>query len=322
MQPQTREGIILRAISGAYTVHSDGQTVRCCLRGNLRKTFEYATNVQARRVIRARTIFREDIVAVGDRVRFTETRHGAGVIEEVLPRTTRFCRAGFRGREQVLVCNIDQILVVFSCADPKPDLWKLDRFLVAGEVEGFTPIIIANKADLVGGDAVAGIFAEHARAGYRVIATSAKLDLGLETLCRTMQGRVSAVVGPSGVGKSSLLNRVQPGLDLRTAEVGLLTHKGRHTTTAAHLIPLRTGGWVADTPGLRQLDILDAAPEEIADAFPEFHTLEARCRFDDCRHKSEPNCAVKEAVETGGIAARRHQSYLILAAEAEAAERR
>lgn len=312
-----REGIVLRAANGLYTVQAQDHHYHCSLRGNLKKDLRYTTSAaHAPRVTHARRAMVNDPVAIGDRVRISEAGHGAGVIEEVLPRRTRFTRAGFRGKEQTLVCNIDQLVIVFACAEPQPDLWKLDRFLVAAETQGLAPLIVANKRDLVGRDDAAQLFAEYRSAGYPIVVTSASERDGTAELAARLVDRVSAFVGPSGAGKSSLLNAVQPGLNLRTSEVGGVTHKGRHTTTTAQLIPLRAGGWVADTPGLRQLDLLDASRDEIESAFPEFRLLLGRCRFQDCRHDHEPDCAVKLAVAAGELAERRYRSFLALSAEA------
>lgn len=337
------EGIVLRAVSGVYTVQraedcksaefhtplygrapldSEPIVVHCTLRGNLKKELQYTTSGSfAKRVTRAKRGFVNDTIAVGDRVRYVEAKQGAGVIEEVLPRRSRFSRSGFRGREQTLVCNLDQIVVVFACAEPNPDPWKLDRFLVAAEAEGLEPVIVANKCDLVTRSEAEALFAEWAAVGYRVLPTSAKGATGTEDLREALQGKVSAFVGPSGVGKSSLLNALQAGLNLKTADIGYVTFKGRHTTTAAQLIPLRSGGWVADTPGLRNFDLFETESEDVALYFPEFQPLLGKCRFDDCRHTNEPGCAIKEAVGRGEISTRRYESFRALAGELEPARR-
>jgi len=311
-----KEGIVLRAVSGVYTVQVNGHVVHCTLRGNLKKEFQYSTSASLpRRVTRAKRPYASDTISVGDRVRFVETRQGAGVIEEVLPRRSRLVRAGFRGREQTLVANLDQIVIVFACAEPRLDPWKLDRFLVAAEAEELAPLIVANKRDLVDAAEWREQFAEFEAIGYRVLPTSAKTGEGIDLLRAHLDGRVSAFAGPSGVGKSSLLNALQPGLRLRTGEIGYVTYKGRHTTTAAELIPLCSGGWVADTPGLRQFELFELERDELADCFPEFRPCLGACRFDDCRHEKEPGCAIKAAVEEGRIGRRRYESFIALAAE-------
>ncbi len=317
-----REGIVLRAVSGLYTVQSDGHTVHCTLRGNLKKEFEFNTSGSvARRVTRAKRPYATDVIAVGDRVRYSEVRHGSGVIEEILPRRSRFARSGFRGREQTLVSNLDQLFIVFACAEPRLDPWKLDRFVVAAEAAEIPPTIIANKRDKVTEEEYLAAFGPFMELGYEALPTCAKTGQGLEALRSLMDDRISAFVGPSGVGKSSLLNALQPGLNLRTADIGYVTYKGRHTTTAAQLVPLRFGGWVADTPGLREFDMLDVDREELALCFREFVPHLGRCRFDNCRHGTEPGCAIKSAVEAGAISLRRYESFLILAREIEARAR-
>jgi ribosome biogenesis GTPase len=317
-----KEGIVLRAVRGAYTVHAEGGIVQCSLRGNLKKNFQYNTSQStARRVTQAKRPNVRDTVAVGDRIRFTEGPDETGVIEEVLPRASRFVRSGFRGQEHTLVCNLELLCIVFACSEPRPDPWKLDRFLAAAEAEELTPLIVANKADRVEAEEIPGIFAEWTAAGYAVLPTSVKTGEGIDALRERLNGRVSAFVGPSGVGKSSLLNVIQPGLNLKTGEIGYVTFKGRHTTTASQLIPLHSGGWVADTPGLRQFDLLEADRESLAECFPELRPHVGHCRFDNCRHETEPGCAIKEAVERGEFSERRYESFLTLARESETSKR-
>ncbi|HXG24333.1 MAG TPA: ribosome small subunit-dependent GTPase A [Chthonomonadales bacterium] len=318
-----REGIVLRAVSGVYTVQINGRTIQCTLRGNLKKEFQYTTSAShARRVIRAKRPYTHDTVSVGDRVRIVETGRDMGVIEEVLPRRSRLVRAGFRGREQTIVCNLDQLVIVFACAAPNPDVWKLDRFLIAAEAEGLEPLIVANKRDLVPVSEWRRPFVEFEAIGYRVLPTSAKMGEGIEALRDALREKVSAFVGPSGVGKSSLLNVIQPGLRLRTGDIGHVTYKGRHVTTATQLIPLHSGGWVADTPGLRQLELLELDRDELAACFVEFKPYLGECRFPNCRHEVEPGCALQAAVDKGEISPRRFQSFLQLAAEMESRESR
>jgi ribosome biogenesis GTPase len=319
------EGIVLRAISGVYVVQSDTdkdsspRKLNCTLRGNLKKTFAYSTSGSLpRRVTQAKRPFTTDTVAVGDRVLFSPIDATEGIIEEILPRQTRFARAAFRGREQTLITNLDQLGIVFACAEPNPDLWRIDRWIVAAEANGLEPLIIANKRDLVDEATFQARFGEFAQVGYRVIATSVAQGVGIDALRGALRGRISAFTGPSGVGKSSLLNVVQPGLKLATGDIGHVTFKGRHTTTVRELIPLESGGWVADTPGLRQLELLAMSREELADCFVEFVPfLEFPCRFHNCRHDSEPGCSLKAAVERGQVSTRRYESFLLLAREME-----
>ena len=316
-----QEGLVLKVFSGAYLVQAEPdkaghpQITRCSLRGTLKKKFTYSTSGSLpRRVQRAKQPLNSDVVAVGDRVRFLPIDAEEGIIEEILPRRSRFARATFRGREQTLVTNLDQLVIVFACAEPNPDRWRLDRWLVAAESNGLEPLIVANKRDLVDGANFQERFAEYLRIGYRVLATSAKEGIGIEDLRDALRGRISAFTGPSGVGKSSLLNAIQPGLHLATSDIGTTTFKGRHTTITRELIPLDSGGWVADTPGLRNLDLLEMSRDELAECFVEFGPyLETPCRFHNCRHENEPGCCLKGAVASGQISPRRYESFLELA---------
>jgi ribosome biogenesis GTPase len=297
--PATINGTILRAQSGFYEVLADdGRTLTAQLRGLLKKERQ-AT----------------DLAVIGDRVRVALQADGTGAIEHVEERRSKFSRRqpGPRGtwKEDLLVANVDRVLVVFACADPMPHVRMLDRFLVVAEHDEVPATVVANKIDLVGMDAAREVFDAYERIGYPVHYVSAREGIGVEELADDLAGRVSVVTGPSGVGKSTLLNAIQPGLRIETGDVSEAVHKGRHTTTAAelHRLSRGTGGFVADTPGLRELGLWQIPPNELAWCFPEFQPQLGSCAFNDCRHLAEPRCAVLAAVAAGDISAARHDSY-------------
>ncbi len=262
-----------------------------------------------------------DRVVVGDRVRVVRERQGdedAWTIEEVAPRRTRIVRRSGPGRKpKAVAANVDRLVVVVSLKAPDPRLEIVDRFLVLGEFDDVPLLMVLNKLDLPGAPAVAEQLGPlYTRVGYDVLATSARTGDGIDDLSARLGEGVSALVGPSGVGKSTLLNAVQPGLDLRTGAVSRRLGRGRHTTVSSRLVPLESGGLVADTPGFGEVGLWGLGEREIEGAFPEIASVAAECRFRGCRHRDEPGCAVKDAVEDGEIAASRLESLRVLAAEA------
>jgi ribosome biogenesis GTPase len=251
-------------------------------------------------------------VVIGDHVRIREQRHGHGIIEEILPRENELIRgaAGNSRFLDVIAANLDQLIAVHSLRDPELKTARLDRLLLIAEAAEIPALVVLNKLDLAVGHTLEGDAARiYRRTGYTVILTSATTGQGIETLRAALKDQVSALIGPSGVGKSTLLNTIQPGLRLRTGEVSEATGKGRHTTTTAELLPLDGGGWVADTPGLRELGLRDVEAEDLAWLFPEFRPYMTECRFTNCSHREEEGCAVRAAVEAGIIAAERYRSY-------------
>jgi len=289
-------GRVLRSQSGQYWVHTELGVIHCALRGRLKKER------------RART----DLAVIGDRVRISlrAEEDGEGVIEEVLERENRFARRqpGGRGRykEQVLVANLDWLFVVFSCSAPPFNPRLLDRYLVIAELDGIDVAIVANKVDQ-GWDAR---FDAYAGLGYPVHRTSAEDGTGMEALRERVSGGIAAFVGASGVGKSSLLNRLEPGLGAAVGALSETLDKGRHTTRVAELHSLEGGGWVADTPGIRELASFELPKERLDTCFPEMRAHLGACRFPDCAHIREPKCAVQEAVATGAISESRYESYV------------
>jgi ribosome biogenesis GTPase / thiamine phosphate phosphatase len=290
------DGLVIRAQSGFLIVETDQGEFVCRLRGRLKQG-----QVEG------------DIVAVGDRVQIAAHEDGTGTIELVHERSSAFSRvrSGIkRDFRQILLANPDQIVIVFACAEPEPHLRMLDRFLVIAEKQGTDALIVANKLDLVTHDEAEERFGLYETLGYPVIYTSAYTGEGVDALREALKDKISALAGPSGVGKSSLLNVVQPELGLQVRAVSETTSKGRHTTHVRELFPLKFGGYVADTPGIRSLALWDTEPEELDAYFVEMRDLVADCQFSDCTHTHEPGCAVCKAVAAGEVASERYNSYL------------
>jgi ribosome biogenesis GTPase len=291
-------GLVLRARSGFYSVLTDdGDLVEARLRGRVKRERQAS-----------------DLAVIGDRVSLERLPDGTGAIDSVEPRESRFSRRqpGPRGswREDVMVANPDLIVVVFACDRPPPNPRLVDRFLVAAEYNEVPVLLVANKVDLVGEEEAHRLFGAYGRIGYEVVYASAKVGTGVHELRDRLAGKLSIVTGPSGVGKSTLLNAIQPGLQLATGEVSqVLAGKGKHTTTHAELHPLDAGGYVADTPGIRELGLWEIPPSELAWCFPEFRDHLGACAFNDCSHLHEPRCGLRAAVEAGAVGADRYDSY-------------
>jgi ribosome biogenesis GTPase len=256
-----------------------------------------------------------DLAAIGDRVLVRQIDEETGVIEEILPRNRMLSRMAPLPRgeyHQIIIANPDQAMLVFACADPAPRLRMLDRFLVITEKQGIPAIIVANKVDLVGLQQAKALFGRYTPIGYTVVYTSVKTGLGITNLRDQLSGKVSVLTGPSGVGKTSLLNAIQPGLGLAVRQVSEATGKGRHTTVDSQVFPLEGGGYVADTPGLKALALWDVEPEELDAYFPEMRNLVAGCQFSNCSHIHEPGCAVRAALAANRIDPERYESYVRL----------
>lgn len=258
-------------------------------------------------------------VVVGDRVTFE--REGERVmIDAVQPRRNAFSRraSGDRPCEQVVASNLDQVVLVASLLQPEFSYGFSDRVLAQAEHAGIPARLVLNKLDLGETAAAEGILGDYARAGCPGHGVSAKSGLGLEGLRHACRGRRSLFVGHSGVGKSTLLNALVPGLDLIAGRVNAKTGRGRHTTTAAWLLRPEAGLELIDTPGMRAFGLWGIGPRDLDQAYTEFRRFLGECRFSDCRHDREPGCAVRAAVEAGEVAARRHASFLKLVEELEA----
>ncbi|MCF6277307.1 MAG: ribosome small subunit-dependent GTPase A [Anaerolineales bacterium] len=289
-------GLVIKSQSGFFIGETESGPVTCQLRGRLKRGPR-----------------KGDILAVGDRVLIDILPDGSGTIEEVLPRTRAIVRMDPRPRgvyRQILLANPDQAVFVFACANPRPRLRMLDRFLVIAEKQQIPVLIVANKVDIIGQEEAEKLFGHYPKIGYECLYTSAEQRIGIEALRQKLGGKLSALAGPSGVGKSSLMNEMQPGLGLAVSEISEALDRGTHTTNFRQLLPLKNGGYVADTPGWKSLALWDTQPEELDGYFPEIAPLVARCRFSDCTHVHEPGCGVLEALKNGELHPERFDSFL------------
>ncbi len=298
-----RPGLVVAA-RGQYVEVDDGERIWLCT---------------IRRILRTRQIEQRAPVAVGDQVLFSvvsesEGVHREGVIVQVAPRRTVLERSDGR-RTHVIAVNVDQVLVIASLREPmlKPHL--IDRYLVAAHAGGLPAIVVVNKIDLGPEDELDEVLERYQAIGYAALGTSAAEDRGVDELRGLMKDKVSLIAGQSGVGKSSLLNAIQPGLRLKTGAVSASTEKGRHTTTTAVYLKLDFGGAVIDTPGIRALDVAMVPLQEIELHFVEFVDRMRDCKFPDCVHVHEIGCAIKDAVDAGEIDPSRYESYVQLFAE-------
>ena len=304
-----KEGVVLEGTGGVWQVRAEsGETHAASLRGRLKQEREEARKL-----------------AVGDRVVLEIDKRGEHwAIADILPRRSQLARRapGEGQGERIVAANIDQVVIVFAAAKPEPHRRMLDRFLVIAEANSLESRIVINKIELVDREAEEKMFADYSAAGYPVHFTSVKQRVGLDDLHDQLAGKTSVLTGPSGVGKSSLMNAMYPGIDLRVGEVSESVNKGRHTTVGALLHPLPDAGYVVDSPGLREVGMWGLASEHLDECFREFREFIPECRFGNCTHRVEPGCAVRSAVEAGGISAERYDSYLRLREEMEQSELR
>jgi ribosome biogenesis GTPase len=324
-------GVVYKKTIGNYHVFADERMITCALSSRLRKNLIYPTAdpSSVRHNVRAvKEIKHGDPIAIGDRVRFMCASDGTGLITEILPRRNHLARAsatpmpGAHAFEQVIAANVDLVVTVFSAARPTPKWNLLDRYLVSAESLDLPVLICITKWDLVLDENakiepdLAPEIDVYRRIGYPVIITSRVTGKGLEDLKDALQGRISVLVGKSGVGKTSLLNAIQPGLGLRVAEVSRSSGKGKHTTSHLEMFPLDFGGAIIDTPGMREFGLWEIVEQDLAFYFPEMRPYLGRCKFGlDCQHDEEPGCALRKAVMAGKVNPRRYQSYMRLKAE-------
>ncbi|MGI6128830.1 MAG: ribosome small subunit-dependent GTPase A [bacterium] len=289
-----KEGLVIRALGGFFFIFSEGETYRCVARGTLKK--------------------REEIL-VGDRVVFTIEGPQTGVVEHLKLRSNQLVRPP--------IANVDMVIVVLAVDKPAPNYMLVDRILVQAEAVGLKIIICLNKCDLLKRTKQSEeMLLPYRLAGYRTYTVSSKTKNNVDTVKAQLYGFVSVLAGQSGVGKSSLLNVLEPGLNLATGEVSQRTWRGRHTTRQVELLPLDRGGWVADTPGFSTLVLPEVEADDLVYLFPELGAAAPNCRFPGCRHENEPDCAVRIAVASGLASEKRYESYLTMARELRESRRK
>lgn len=334
--PEMLTGMVLNGAHGIYEVHTDNGVLRCTLRGKLKKTF--AQSQAARLIAKAHPRYdksstqpktrraekREETLqavpsrlSVGDYVKLRQIDQTTGMIEEILPRQSELSRRDSSSSErkavqQTLLANLDQVVLVFASTQPDPHFAMLDRYLAICESAEVRAVVCLNKADLAHQAYVDQAAELYARLDYPVIWSSTITEQGIESLRGLLTNHMTLFTGPSGVGKSSLVNAIEPGMALKTGLISSATGKGRHTTTGSQLYPLSGGGWLADSAGIRALAAWNIAPEDLPSCFIEFRPYLGECAYSDCSHVDEEGCAVLLAVDGGVIDERRHQSYVRL----------
>lgn len=294
---------VVRATGSWYDVLHDGETVRCRIRGRLRLKGVRSTNP----------------VVVGDEVACEADEGGDYVIADILPRRNYVIRraSNLSKESHIIAANVDQALLMASLRSPETPTEFVDRFLVTCEAYKIPVTILLSKLDLQDAEAVAEFRAVYEGAGYRVLEVSVREGRGVEEVRELLAGRTTLVSGNSGVGKSTLIQAIDPSLDIRTGEISESHHKGRHTTTFSTMYPLAGGGAVIDTPGIKGFGLIDIDEAELWHYFPEMMRVAPACRFYNCTHTHEPGCAVTEAVKAGEIAWPRYESYLKIRDEDE-----
>jgi ribosome biogenesis GTPase len=301
-EKEVPKGLLIRIKGSDHYVYDSGEEIMCSVRGRFR-------------------IHREDdevLPVVGDIVEYRrepqlDSSGPSGVITSVKPRRSLFIRSETRGRRgfRILGANFDFVFLVHSVRDPVLNARLIDRMLTAAERAGIEPVLVVNKIDLIEDDVgLDAVLAPYLIMEYMIIRASAVTGEGMEELAGMMAGHCTMLAGPSGAGKTSLLSKIEPGIEARIADVSLSTGKGRHTTTHFELHRLSSGGWLGDSPGIREFGVWGVEKETLGEYFRDFEPYLGGCRFNTCTHSHEPECAVKEAVEDGAIAEARYDSYL------------
>jgi ribosome biogenesis GTPase len=328
--PALLTGTVLHGAHGIYDVHTDEGVLRCTLRGKLKKGFAQAQTAKASGKTHSRSSrqqpepssTRPARLTVGDHVKLRRLDASTGLIEEILPRQSVLARkdagsSAKKARQQTLLANLDQVVIVLATAQPEPHFGLLDRYLTICESAELHAVICLNKVDLPHEARVDEAVQLYSKLGYTTLWTSAQTGQGIEELRALLKDHTSLFTGPSGVGKSSLVNALEPGMALRTGLVSDATGKGRHTTTGSQLYPLSEGGWLADSAGIRALAAWDVAPEELAWCFVEFRPYLGECLYADCVHIAEEGCAIIQAVKDQVIDEGRYRSYVRIYTGAE-----
>jgi ribosome biogenesis GTPase len=329
-------GVVYKKTIGFYDVHSNGRVIPCSLSNKLRKNLIYPIadpHSLPHRVVKVKAIEHVDPIAVGDEVRFVDAKDGTGMIVEVLPRRNYLSRRTAvpmptaHAFEQVFVANLDQVVAVLALEKPFPKWNLLDRYLTLAEYLELPALVCLTKLDLVKtqdgtlDEELQGRVDDYRRIGYPVILTSIITGEGLEEVKQGLIGKVSVFLGKSGVGKTSILNAIQPGLGLRVKEVNRVTGKGKHTTTHLEMFPVEIGQpgegtAIVDTPGVREFGLPEMDVDDLALLFREMQPFVGRCKFGlDCQHEEEPGCAIRKAVNDGKVSVHRYHNYLRLKSE-------
>lgn len=329
--PEMLTGMVLNSAHGIFDVHTDNGILRCTLRGKLKKPFipsqtrptnratsryEKMTSARTKRSEKGEPVVpaMPPRLSVGDYVKLRQLDATTGMIVEILPRQSELARRDSASTDkkvmqQTLLANLDQVVLVFSIARPDPHFSMLDRYLAICESAAIRPVICLNKADLAHEGYVDRAAELYTNLDYLVIWSSTITEQGIESLRVLLHNHMTLFTGPSGVGKSSLVNAIEPGMAVKTGLISHATGKGKHTTTGSQLYPLSGGGWLADSAGIRALATWNIAPEDLASCFVEFRPYLGECEFSDCSHVDEEGCAVLQAVKEGQIDTQRHRSY-------------